>query len=174
MEDFWYQDKYPVDRKLESLDYKWENKFVVDLGCNIGLVRNFVLDRGARGYVGVDLNEKYIKEAKKRNPRGKYVVGDVLEFLKEREVLGNEVVLALGLFHHLEDKKVEDIINLISGDLIFEVPTGESEYKDYRVRGSDWYGKMVSRKFGKCFSVDSGMPLDSSYPFERRIFLCSW
>lgn len=167
--DFWYQDRYPVDSKLDSIDYDWKGKKVLDLGCNIGMVSDYVLQRGAVDYRGVDLNEEYIQEAKSRHPdiADKFSIKGAEEMSKG---FTPDVVVALGLFHHLSNRTVESIIKAWQGDLIFECPTGEKEYSEYRVRTKEWYMDLV--KDWDVVVHKSGMPLDPSYPFERLTFVC--
>lgn len=168
-DEFWYQDRYPVDSKLDSIDYDWTDKKVLDLGCNIGMVSDYVLKRGASDYRGLDLNEEYIQEAKNRHPKmfAKFLVKGADEQLEDFKP---DVTVALGLFHHMPNKAVENVIKGCKGDLIFECPTGEKPYSEYRVRTKEWYMDLV--KDWNVVVHKSGMPLDPSYPFERLTFVC--
>ncbi len=168
----WYQDEYPIQEKLDPTGYDWKDKNVIDLGCNVGMVYPYVLERGAKTYTGVELEGKYIREAKRRFPKGVYLQMDVRLFMLERERKDNEVVLALGLFHHLTDDKVVDVVNNCTGDLIFEVPTGKDvSYGAYRVRDEEWYKELV-KNYKEVTILNSGMPLMKGYPFGRKIFIC--
>lgn len=170
-QEFWYQDKYPVEAKLDAIEYNWNKKSVLDLGCNVGEVCKYVMNRGASEYNGVDANEMYIQEAKSRNPQmeDSFHLMDAVDGVNK--FLQADVVVALGLFHHLSDSAVRDIIKGCNGDLIFEVPTGENEYSEYRVRTKQWYCDLM---YGwRVLVLDSGMPVDSSYPFDRLIFYCT-
>jgi len=168
----WYQEDYPIQNKLDPIGYDWKDKDVIDLGCNIGMVCPYVLKRGAKSYTGVELEARYIEEAKRRYFGETFIQMDVGLFMIERELKENEVVLALGLFHHITNEKVHNIVDNCKGDLIFEVPTGKDvTYTEYRVRDEEWYKALVNN-YKDVVVQDSGMPLSKEYPFGRKIFIC--
>lgn len=167
MKEF-YQDTYPVENKLERVDYSWEKKLVLDIGCNIGGVGKYVFERGCSGYLGVDLNEEFIAEARRRYGY-RYKVKDALEAVREEAGTFN-VLIALGILHHLSDATVKKIFSLWNKDIIFEVPTGEIKYKEYKVRTKEWYKDLLNYKTVEI--LESGMNLSKEYPFERLIFIC--
>lgn len=170
MEEFWYQDRYPVETKMHIVNYNWSYKRILDLGCNIGMLGNYVINQDAERYIGIDLNPKYITEAKRRNPELEFYIMDALEAVKKYK---NDIdtLVALGLFHHLPDDTVIEILNQWKGDLIFEVPTGNKPYHEYTVRTCQWY-KDLLKNYSKIVIVDSGMNLDPTYPFDRKMFVC--
>jgi len=82
---------------------------ILDIGCGPGNMLPY-LPQGK--YLGVDMNPSYIQTA-----RGRY--GDRGEFVCERvshhsvRQLGEfEIVLALGLLHHLDDDEARDLFRL--------------------------------------------------------------
>jgi len=170
---FWYQDRYPVDMKLDMIDYNWKDKRVLDLGCNLGDVGKYVMDRGAIEYDGVDTDEAYIKEAKIRHPEMSLSFHLLDAEVGTKMFSETNVVVALGLFHHMPNKAVKNVIDSCKGDIIFECPTGEKEYSEYRVRTRQWYLDLMLSKGYHVRVMESGMPLDKSYPFERLTFICT-
>src|SRR5947209_15853414 len=75
---------------------------VLDVGCGSGRIGEFVLETGAREYLGVDFSEPMIEMATRRlgrfDDRVELVCGDFLEVPIEQSF---DVVLALGLFDYL-------------------------------------------------------------------------
>lgn len=82
---------------------------ILDIGCGPGnLLPYFPPCR----YLGVDANPEYIAKARKR-------YGDRAEFVEQRvshhtvQQLGEfDIVLALGVVHHLDDAEAEDLFRL--------------------------------------------------------------
>lgn len=72
---------------------------VLDVGCGPGT--NAATFRSVHRYVGVDLNERYIRFAEKRY-RGEFLVGDVTEGMDAGEQF--DLVLMNSLMHHLDDE----------------------------------------------------------------------
>jgi predicted TPR repeat methyltransferase len=168
----WYQDEYPIQEKLDLTGYDWKDKNVIDLGCNVGMVCPYVLDRGAKTYTGIEIEARCIREAKRRFPKETYIQMDVKLFMLERKRKENEVVLALGLFQYLTDDKVIDVVKNCSGDLIFEVPTGKDvSYGAYRVRDEEWYKELVKDYKVVIIQDSETLPM-KGYPFGRKIFIC--
>jgi SAM-dependent methyltransferase len=81
---------------------------VLDLGCGYGDIAHFYANRCR--YVGIDSNDSYIKEARRRNSENDavFIVGDVSD-----EVTLNhgpfDLVLLTGVLHHLPSESVQQI-----------------------------------------------------------------
>lgn len=81
---------------------------VLDLGCGYGDIAQYYANRCS--YVGIDSNDAYIKEARRRNSDNNaiFITGDVSD-----EVILNhgpfDLVLLTGVLHHLPSKSVEQI-----------------------------------------------------------------
>lgn len=78
---------------------------ILDLGCGYGDSAYFYADRCS--YVGVDANENYINEARRRNSKNKaeFIVGDI----SDPEVLDRgpyDLVMIVGVLHHLNSDQV--------------------------------------------------------------------
>jgi 2-polyprenyl-3-methyl-5-hydroxy-6-metoxy-1,4-benzoquinol methylase len=93
-----------VDRFLQVPD----GARVLDLGCGYGDIAHFYANRCK--YVGIDSNDAYIKEARRRNSQNDavFIVGDVSD-----EVLLDhgpfDLVLLTGVLHHLPSDSVRQI-----------------------------------------------------------------
>jgi len=74
---------------------------VLDLGCGPGTsVKYFKPD----DYLGIDIDESYIKYAQDHFPNNKFILGDFSDPCRlglEKE--SYDLVFAMGLFHHLDD-----------------------------------------------------------------------
>lgn len=79
---------------------------ILDLGCGPGRMIRFLPDCS---YVGVDTNESYIISAQKRySRRGEFICQRVSH--QSVQGLGAfDIVLALGLVHHLNDLEAQDL-----------------------------------------------------------------
>lgn len=82
---------------------------VLDLGCGPADILNYL---PAVDYWGYDISEAYIKQATSRfSQRGKFHCQH-LQFTDLEQLPSFDIVLALGLLHHLEDAQVISILNL--------------------------------------------------------------
>jgi SAM-dependent methyltransferase len=82
---------------------------ILDIGCGPGNMVPFLLNCR---YVGVDMNEDYIERAQAR-------YGNQAEFTCKRvseqtvpDMGAFDIVLALGLLHHLDDSEADDLFRL--------------------------------------------------------------
>lgn len=75
-------------------DINFENKKVLDVGCGFGGIIPFIRAKTERfEYIGVDMVDDFIKEAKKRYPDFEFKLGDYLaKPLKEK----SDVILCCG------------------------------------------------------------------------------
>ncbi|OJY43030.1 MAG: hypothetical protein BGP08_20325 [Rhizobiales bacterium 64-17] len=75
---------------------------LVDLGCGPADILAD-LDAGVR-YIGLDISEAYIEAARQRHgERGLFVAGTVESWRCDPRLHAADVVLAYGLFHHVDD-----------------------------------------------------------------------
>ena len=108
-----YEDERPLVRLLRPGLFRrrqlavetvcgYDSPSVLDVGCGSGRIGEFVLESGARRYVGIDFSEPMIALARKRLERfgdsATLVTDDFLEAPIEGVF---DVVLALGLFDYL-------------------------------------------------------------------------
>ena len=82
---------------------------ILDIGCGPGNMLPF-LPQGQ--YLGVDANQSYIDAARQRyGNRGEFVCERVSHH-SVRELGEFDIVLALGLVHHLDDNEARDLFRL--------------------------------------------------------------
>ena len=75
---------------------------LVDLGCGPADILA-ELDAGVR-YIGLDISEAYIEAARQRyGERGLFLAGTVNDWRRDPRIRDADVVLAYGLFHHVDD-----------------------------------------------------------------------
>ena len=157
-----YQDMFPPAQKLKHMIFNFEGKSVVEIGCNIGMFGEYVLNRGAKDYIGFDHKEEYIAEGKSRNPKAN------IHVMKGQDVHSNsDVFCALGVFHHMEGDSIANVLkNNTSEYLIFENPVGNKPFEPYKVRPKQWYFDLIQP-----MSVEE-YEYGFNYPIERKIFVC--
>ena len=82
---------------------------VLDVGCGPGTIVPYL---PAIEYLGFDANEAYIKAAQARyGDRGRFVCGRVgLQRLPSESCF--DIVLAVGILHHLDDAEADELFNL--------------------------------------------------------------
>jgi SAM-dependent methyltransferase len=82
---------------------------ILDIGCGPGNMLPFL---PACHYLGVDVNPEYIKTARKRyGDRGQFVCERVSHH-NVAELGAFDIVLALGLTHHLDDEEAGNLFRL--------------------------------------------------------------
>lgn len=87
---------------------------ILDIGCGPADILAFLPENVT--YVGFDASQEYIDEARRRyGTRGQFTCGLVTEqTLPERDF---DVVLALGVLHHLDDAEADALFRLATGAL---------------------------------------------------------
>jgi SAM-dependent methyltransferase len=123
-----------------SKQLSFENKRILDIGCNFGRLGAFLNQFGIMQYVGLDLNRDYVNVAMqladlegRRNAQ--FVVGDVcgsdtVDRLNSISPTGYDIVICQSVYHHFVDKKLfwEQFLKLKARWLIFENPIDEPRY----------------------------------------------
>ena len=107
--------------KLVSLDYwaikrvikRWSrrNETVLDLGCGNGYLAPAF---SSKGYLGVDSDPLCIEIAKKTYPKHKFITANATKVDLEKKF---DLVLIVGLIHHLDNKETRNTINVIKRHL---------------------------------------------------------
>jgi SAM-dependent methyltransferase len=81
---------------------------ILEIGCGPGTIIPYL---PTSGYVGFDADPKYIKRAQKRFPNLRFVCERVSQYtLPERECF--DIVLALGVLHHLDDAEAVQLFRV--------------------------------------------------------------
>lgn len=117
----------------------FKGKRVLDLGCGFGWHCHYAVDNGATSVVGIDLSEKMLNEAKKRNdsPLIEYKCMAVEDFNFNPDTF--DIVISSLTFHYLESfgdicSKVHRCLTK-GGTFVFSV-----EHPVFTAYGSqDWY-----------------------------------
>lgn len=91
----WYQ--------LQPLFPDVQGKDVLDLGCGYGWHCKYAAEHGARRVTGIDLSEKMIAEARKRNSHASvsYCVASLLDW--DYQPAAYDVVVSNLVMHYMED-----------------------------------------------------------------------
>jgi SAM-dependent methyltransferase len=86
---------------------------ILEIGCGPGTIIQYL---PKSEYLGFDLSSRYIELAKKRYPQANFVCERVSQFsLMERRNF--DVVLALGIVHHLDDTEARQLFQIASDAL---------------------------------------------------------
>ncbi|WP_165022745.1 class I SAM-dependent methyltransferase [Dysgonomonas sp. ZJ279] len=124
---------------LQKMLPEFEGKRVLDLGCGFGWHCAYVVEHGAVSVTGIDLSEKMLEEARKRNnsPRIAYkcMAVEDFEFLPDTF----DIVISSLTFHYLAsfDDICRNVNRCLSqgGTFVFSV-----EHPVFTAYGSqDWY-----------------------------------
>ena len=100
-------------RRILVNDYikPWENCKILDIGCGTGDFRGFLPDNVQ--YIGIDNNFEYINYAKNKKFKNSNFICTDSNQIKKIEYLKNikfDIVLSIGVIHHLNDKLFNDLI----------------------------------------------------------------
>jgi SAM-dependent methyltransferase len=92
---------------------------VLDLGCGPGDTLSLLGENA--GYIGIDLNARYVALASRNSPRtASFVVGDATR-LDPAQFRDFDLIIAFGLIHHLSDPDADALLSAASQIL---KPTG--------------------------------------------------
>jgi len=120
---------------------------ILDIGCGTGEILSY-LPRVE--YVGLDMNQAYIDNAKKRfRYRAKFLNQSVTEGKNSELSLSDfDTVLAIGVIHHLNDDEALQLFELASSGLR---PGGRLiTYDGCYIEGQSWFASFIlSRDRGK-------------------------
>lgn len=101
-----WESREAQDMRFEVL-YKnvpLKGKKILDVGCGVGSLLSFLNERdpelsaGGMEYTGIDILESMILEARKRNPKGNFLVGDVFSAVLFKKG-SYDIVFSSGLFN---------------------------------------------------------------------------
>lgn len=124
---------------LKTMLPDFKGKRVLDLGCGFGWHCEYAIEQGATSALGIDLSEKMLNEARKRNasPLIEYQRMAIEDYMFEPETF--DVVISSLTFHYLES--FDDICRNIyrclkpGGEFVFSV-----EHPVFTAYGTqDWH-----------------------------------
>jgi 2-polyprenyl-3-methyl-5-hydroxy-6-metoxy-1,4-benzoquinol methylase len=82
------------------------NKYILDVGCGTGELTKKLIEKGEK-IIGIDISEKMIQEAKKRNADTKieYICTTVEKYLEETDKTF-DIILSIAALHHMNEKEI--------------------------------------------------------------------
>lgn len=106
------------ERFLKSIEIFPDAK-ILELGCGTGITLETIREND---YVGIDLSSKYLAKAQRRKESAILINGDVSSSKTYQNIATKEgdVVLALALWHHLDDDQMFRTLQNI-----YEISTNE-------------------------------------------------
>jgi SAM-dependent methyltransferase len=100
---------YDVVRKIIRNEIpRDKNLSVIDLGCGTGTLAELF---NKNKYLGVDVDKGAIWQARRKFPGYKFKIGDAVNFKTEVKF---DLVLVVGVLHHLPDEKVKKVARRIN------------------------------------------------------------
>ncbi|NNL08934.1 MAG: class I SAM-dependent methyltransferase [Croceitalea sp.] len=96
-----YEQEYQFYNKILTA-YRINN--VLEIGCGTGNLANYFI-RNKMGYCGLDISEPMLAIAQKKNPKGKFIQGD-MRHLKVNSPLESIIVTGRTLNYLVEDTEV--------------------------------------------------------------------
>ena len=81
---------------------------VLEIGCGPGTIVPYLPEME---YIGFDLSEDYIERARRRFPKAKFVCQRVSEYTLPQKAYF-DIVLALGIVHHLDDAEAVQLFQI--------------------------------------------------------------
>lgn len=104
--------KYELERLLGK---SYKNKSIVDLGCGIGGVLNFLKIRNCQNFFGVDSSAEQV-EVCRRFVSDKVAKMDLFEFLLSNKQK-YDIVIMLDLIEHISKNKIIELLHLVQNSL---------------------------------------------------------
>ena len=88
---------------------------LVDIGCGPG---DILEQLSEVEYIGIDISERYISEARKRyGGRALFLQGTTEDYRGDERVRNADLVTCIGLLHHLENKEAQQVLSFAQENL---------------------------------------------------------
>lgn len=97
---------YSLVKKI-ILKYRGTPKSVLDLGSGNGYLASLF---SPKSYVGYEIDRKLVKESRIAYPKYDFRQADATKLNLERKF---DLILVIGVIHHLNDKQFEDVLGVI-------------------------------------------------------------
>jgi len=112
----WFDNGYKFYcMELNNLiDFEIANKRIVDLGCGIGGLINFLIGKGAKNICGVDSSQDQLNICEKYVTTNVLCL-DVFDFLKRE--LTFDLIFAFDLIEHIKKEKLHALVELLHNRL---------------------------------------------------------
>ncbi len=124
-----------------------KNSTVLDLGCGAGVPVDDVIIKAGHQVVGIDISKSQIELARKKCPKGQYIIQDISKLtMNEYEVAG---IVSFYTIFHLPRVSHQDLFIKLASYLskggILLVTMGDREFEgEHMLHG----GKMWSSQYG--------------------------
>lgn len=175
----WYNSSFDYYDKYLSQHLKLsDNKKILELGCGIGGLLNFLKKKGYENFLGVDISEEQLSICQKYVTT-KVVNEDVLSFLKKNDHKYDLIVL-LDLIEHLGKEKIVQFIELLyktlnmNGRILLRTPNMgslfglRSRYIDF-THEVGFTEESIKQVFNQ--SEFSEVQVQNSYIGKKRLFI---
>ncbi|WP_051533362.1 methyltransferase domain-containing protein [Anaerovibrio sp. RM50] len=176
-------DKGKQDIRFEVLTSQWDikGKKILDIGCGFGDLNCFLKKKGIDDYeyVGIDMVEELILEARKRNSQnGKatisYICGDFLDIDIPQKF---DYVIASGIFNRkfignldnysFIERCIDKSVDICVGGVAFDFLSDKVDY-----RYNHTFHSSPERLIGYAYKKSRRIMLRNDYmPFEFAVFI---
>jgi SAM-dependent methyltransferase len=87
-----------------------EKADILDIGCGTGQDAELFCDAARYRYIGIDISEPYIMQARKKYPGLEFIAADIRRNNLE---LRADLVLVDSVLHHLQDEEIDRFLSII-------------------------------------------------------------
>jgi 2-polyprenyl-3-methyl-5-hydroxy-6-metoxy-1,4-benzoquinol methylase len=102
--DVWDHNQQYQNYLIKNIPPK--NEYVLDIGCGTGELTKKLLEKGEK-IIGIDVAEKMIQEANKRNSHKQieYICTTAEKYLEETEKTF-DIIISIAALHHMDEKTI--------------------------------------------------------------------
>ncbi len=104
--------KFELDKLLGD-DYK--SKLILELGCGIGGILNFLKQNGCTNIFGIDISKEQVEICRKYVTE-KVIQSDVFDFLKTSSKK-YDIIIMFDLLEHFQKNKIIELLKLVNDSL---------------------------------------------------------